>query len=425
MKIASIIKETIPAEGRVHHKRFWELLAGTPENKHFLKLQKQNPDLNVRGLAYLDQHLNGVRAVCRGCGKQTVWVQRAPYGFSTFCSSQCSNRDAGKKSITSAALSARCADEAMIVAKVLKKYKGTEITKLSAAQVKKFNRIVEVHEGQPREYDLMKAMTPDLRTLWVNLPATNARGRLLMATGQQPLIVYCEHCRGRIKKMPFYGWGKYCSSKCSGIATVPLRITPESSAKAGATYKLKLASIDPTTGCTYQSAMRGRLKKAFTAKYGVSNPSQVPSIRRKQLVSGLRTKQVALGARTVHVQGYEEFGIDWLLSKGCKPSQIKVESEGKVPVIHYRHAGKDRVYYPDIFVPSRNLIVEVKSVGTLLRNEACWKSNRAKVKALQQSQYKWMFLVIRPDGSRIDMPKDWWSFSFARLRRWIKSHASS
>lgn len=61
--------------------------------------------------------------------------------------------------------------------------------------------------------------------------------------------------------------------------------------------------------------------------------------------------------KEVLVQGYENHCIDQLLREGVDENDIIVED---IPTISYNWNGS-RNYYPDIFVPSKNLLIEVKS----------------------------------------------------------------
>ena len=64
----------------------------------------------------------------------------------------------------------------------------------------------------------------------------------------------------------------------------------------------------------------------------------------------------------VKIQGYENLALDILL-KTYNENDIITKSE-EVPKIKYYFQGKNRVYYPDLFIPIENKIIEVKSTYT-------------------------------------------------------------
>jgi hypothetical protein len=64
-----------------------------------------------------------------------------------------------------------------------------------------------------------------------------------------------------------------------------------------------------------------------------------------------------------------------------------------------------------MFIPKRNLIVEVKSIYTLgLATGRNWRKNQAKAKAALDAGYKFAVLVMSASGKRVlKLPKDWHS----------------
>jgi len=82
--------------------------------------------------------------------------------------------------------------------------------------------------------------------------------------------------------------------------------------------------------------------------------------------------------KIVEVQGYEPFCLDELLGgRGISEDDIVV-GFGDVPIIEYKWKGRTRHYYPDVYIPSQNKIIEVKSTYTYglapERNEVKWST---------------------------------------------------
>jgi hypothetical protein len=103
-------------------------------------------------------------------------------------------------------------------------------------------------------------------------------------------------------------------------------------------------------------------EKTCMEKYNVRHSSQNETIRLKTLKSGFRQKKFEMpSGRVVKLQGYEPFALRDLL-KLYDETQIRVDSEGSMPNIMYDTPdGKSHRYYPDIFIPHENKIIEVKS----------------------------------------------------------------
>jgi hypothetical protein len=88
-------------------------------------------------------------------------------------------------------------------------------------------------------------------------------------------------------------------------------------------------------------------------------------------------KYVFPSGREVKVRGYENYCLDDLLEEGIDEDDIIVDPED-IPVIQYLWDGHYHSYYPDIFIPSENRIIEVKSLFTIdhltEQNQEKWKA---------------------------------------------------
>jgi hypothetical protein len=73
--------------------------------------------------------------------------------------------------------------------------------------------------------------------------------------------------------------------------------------------------------------------------------------------------------KILYLQGYEPEIIDLLIKKlNINENDIQVDSN-HIPKFFYTLDNKQFRYYPDIFIPSRNLIIEVKSIYTYLSDK--------------------------------------------------------
>lgn len=137
-------------------------------------------------------------------------------------------------------------------------------------------------------------------------------------------------------------------------------------------------------------------------------------------------KSYELGTKIVLIQGFEDKALDLLINSGIHPKQIVVASTGKVPVIRYFFKGIERKYYPDIFIPKYNKIIEVKSTFTFgfsIRNNKIfgkspkyvYNQNRAKAKAAKRLGYKIQFMVFG-GRSLVKLPKNWTSLKYDEFK---------
>ena len=132
------------------------------------------------------------------------------------------------------------------------------------------------------------------------------------------------------------------------------------------------------------------------------------------------------GDREVSFQGFNHLGMDWLLDKRkLDPSEIITEYEKGIPTIHYRFKGKRR-HYPDLYVPKRKLIVEVKSdwtlslcIGKKKGYAEVWYQQIAKYKSAIKQGYKYQLLVFDQNFERIKLPKNWYEFGYREILSYI------
>lgn len=99
-------------------------------------------------------------------------------------------------------------------------------------------------------------------------------------------------------------------------------------------------------------------------KYGVSNVFEVPAIQERAHKASSKSMHsyrqfVSSSGVTYSVRGYEDKAIPLLESVYGLGEFIA--DDFKTPGFQYISSGKTRRYYPDIFVPSVNLLIEVKS----------------------------------------------------------------
>jgi hypothetical protein len=113
--------------------------------------------------------------------------------------------------------------------------------------------------------------------------------------------------------------------------------------------------------------------KIIQEKYGnnITNISQVSEIMDKKYLTGICGKDYTLpSGRKVRIQGYENYGIEYLLNNGIDEKEIiignkQIENEIGLFFFYDTKKKKNRRYFPDIFVKFENKIYEVKSTYTM------------------------------------------------------------
>lgn len=99
-------------------------------------------------------------------------------------------------------------------------------------------------------------------------------------------------------------------------------------------------------------------------KYGVSNPFFLPNVRKRSAVANSIGREFTLpSGKIIRVRGYEDAAIVKLL-KDYSESELVLDDtlvKYNLPIFTYidnrRHILK---YYPDIFIPKENKIIEIK-----------------------------------------------------------------
>jgi len=140
--------------------------------------------------------------------------------------------------------------------------------------------------------------------------------------------------------------------------------------------------------------LKEKSRQTCLTRYGVEYPMQNYEIFRKAAKSMYTKKSYTLPSGiSIPLMGYEWMAFDILLGKKKEPRYTgKTYKEDQInlipPLIPYYHSGKQRMYYPDIFV--NGLIIEVKSVWTF---NLTYEKNHCKfVETAKQYPFQvWIF----------------------------------
>lgn len=113
-------------------------------------------------------------------------------------------------------------------------------------------------------------------------------------------------------------------------------------------------------------------------KYGVPYVNQSPLVQAKSQKKGLRYKTyITPNGEVRKVQGYEPRALDILFKTHKLAESDVITDRGAVPRISYNSNNKLHYYFPDIYIPSQNKLIEVKSSWTVKLHSAtnCLKWN--------------------------------------------------
>ncbi len=109
-----------------------------------------------------------------------------------------------------------------------------------------------------------------------------------------------------------------------------------------------------------------KIKKTCLEKYGVEYPQQKPEISEKSSKNSYRKKTYIFpSGKEIICQGYEPFALDKLVKEDNIFEEDIITGCKNVPTIWYNdEQNKKHRHYVDIFIPTQNRCIEVKSAWT-------------------------------------------------------------
>jgi len=163
---------------------------------------------------------------------------------------------------------------------------------------------------------------------------------------------------------------KFCSHSCSSIYNRKLYGTPFSDP---ATHNKTKQTNFERYGVVHnmqRKEVRETCKKTFLSKYGVESPSQNKEIFEK----GLKTRRLIKKFRDTSLTYQGSYELDFL-----EKFYDKIDIE-KGSSISYIFEDKNKVYHSDFYIPSKNLIVEIKSSYILTLDESIYEKKESCLK---------------------------------------------
>lgn len=127
---------------------------------------------------------------------------------------------------------------------------------------------------------------------------------------------------------------------------------------------------------------------------------QTKKVCERQQIAAFKRKDYTFSSGQIwQIQGDEGNIIDHLLSIGVKEEDISQDA----PIITYHFNNRNRKHFPDLFIPSKNLIIEVKSPFTFERER---DKNEAKRTAAIAAGYEYHFYIWNRATSTVTIITD-------------------
>jgi len=131
-------------------------------------------------------------------------------------------------------------------------------------------------------------------------------------------------------------------------------------------------------------------------KYGVKNPIQNSMIAERALNGFYVKEYIFPSGNIIKCQGYENYALDDLIQNENINEELILTSRIDVPNIWYNDInGKKHKHYVDIFIPSQNLCIEVKSEWTI---KLTTSNVFLKQQAAKEQGYKYEIWVYNKKG---------------------------
>ena len=144
-----------------------------------------------------------------------------------------------------------------------------------------------------------------------------------------------------------------------------------------------------------------KIKKTNLERYGVEFVTQNEDIMDKMTKSGYKSKEYKFpSGNIIKIQGYEHYALDELINIEKTIETDIITGCKNVPTVWYIDvSSKKRRHFVDIFIPSQNRCIEVKSTWTAKKNE---ETIFLKQKAAKELGYLYEIWIYNNKGNKIE-----------------------
>jgi len=141
-----------------------------------------------------------------------------------------------------------------------------------------------------------------------------------------------------------------------------------------------------------------KMKNTMLMKYGVEYPLQNKEVADKSFKTCFRKKiYICPSGKEIQCQGFEPFALDELV-KYINENDIITGCKNVPSIWYYDSNSKKHRHYVDIFIPSQNKCIEVKSPWTIKKSKNIFE----KQKAAKQLGYEYEIWVYDNKGNRVE-----------------------
>jgi hypothetical protein len=142
-----------------------------------------------------------------------------------------------------------------------------------------------------------------------------------------------------------------------------------------------------------------KFKNTCMKNLGVEYPSQSIVVQKKKQETSYSFKEyICPSGNKIKIQGYEKYALD-LLFDFLEEEQV-ITDRLKIPSIKYEYKEKYHYYFPDIYIPDFNKIIEVKSDFTFLYD---LDVNHIKMQATKNEGYNYEIWIFNKKGKLIQI----------------------
>jgi hypothetical protein len=153
---------------------------------------------------------------------------------------------------------------------------------------------------------------------------------------------------------------------------------------------------------TQSEIIKQKSKETSIKNYGTEHPSQNAEYSEKHSKNSYNKKEYILpSGKIINIQGFEKFALDFLLKNENINENDIITSRKLVPEIwYYDEFNKKHRHYVDIFIPTLNKCIEIKSKWTAEKKKDCIFLKQIAAKELGYEYEIWVY-----DGKGIMLDK--------------------
>lgn len=164
---------------------------------------------------------------------------------------------------------------------------------------------------------------------------------------------------------------------------------PDNISQRTLSYKTNMIEKYGVENSFQLDVVKQKSKDTLLQKYGVEHPQFSNECKFKWKIYTYPSGKI------IKYQGYENFGLDLLLSKKYNENEI-ITDRKYIPKIKYTDLnGKIRKYCADIWIPNENLLIEIKSNFTYRMHK---ENIHHKKIGVISSGYNFQLFVFNDDG---------------------------